>query len=154
MREIMQVEVSAESVSQIVESIFATMMDLNVVQTEMPWHSAGDRVTASVFLDGEWNGAVSFECNHDQACLFAGQLLSTDPPEVMDDSVRDVLGELANMIGGNVKSAMAPGARLSMPVVVDGSQYGLRICGAEVQERLAFSFAGGPFWVTVAVKSA
>jgi chemotaxis protein CheX len=72
-----------------------------------------------------------------------------DPPECVDDDVRDVLGELANMIGGNMKSGMSIGIRLSMPSVMNGRDYDLRVCGAEVQERLAFKCDSGNFWVTV-----
>jgi len=64
-------------------------------------------VTACVFLEGDWNGAVTLECTRDQACEFAGRFLQMDPPDTMDDDVRDALGELANMIGGNIKSAMS-----------------------------------------------
>jgi chemotaxis protein CheX len=72
-----------------------------------------------------------------------------EPPAALDDVVRDMLGELANMIGGNLKSVLAPGIRLSMPSVVEGSDYSLRVCGAQVRERLAFQCAEGPFWVTI-----
>jgi chemotaxis protein CheX len=72
-----------------------------------------------------------------------------DPPDAVDDVVRDVLGELANMIGGNLKCILVPGIRLSMPSVVDGSDYSLRVCGAEVRERLAFQCGEGTFWITV-----
>ena len=70
-------------------------------------------------------------------------------PETVDDVVRDVLGELANMIGGNLKCVLTRGIRLGMPSVVDGSDYSLRVCWAEVRERLAFGCSEGPFWVTV-----
>ena len=36
-----------------------------------------------------------------------------------------------------------------MPTVVDGSDYSLRVCGAEVQQRLAFQCAEGLFWITI-----
>ena len=67
----------------------------------------------------------------------------------VDDGVRDVLGELANMIGGNVKFALAKGLHLSMPTVTDAGNAGLRICGAELQDRLSFECEDGPFWVTL-----
>jgi chemotaxis protein CheX len=148
----MQNEVTVEGVNEIVASIFATMMDIPIWQSEIPWHPGGDRVTASVFLEGEWNGAVSLECSRDQACEFAGHFLSMEPPKAMDDDVRDVLGELANIIGGNIKSAMATNDRLSMPSVIDGSNYEFRICGSEVQNKIAFSFSGGHFWVSLIEK--
>jgi CheY-specific phosphatase CheX len=71
-----------------------------------------------------------------------------DTPPAVDDVVRDVLGELANMIGGNLKCILNHGTRLSMPSVVDGD-YTLRVCGAASQERLAFSCDEGVFRVSV-----
>jgi chemotaxis protein CheX len=145
----MQTEVEEDLLAKTVESVFTTMMDLELVPSEIAWHPAGDRLTSFVQLTGEWNGAVILECSREQACHFAGRILATDPPGSVDDDVRDVLGELANMIGGNLKSGIAAGACLSMPTVMDGSNYDLRICGSEIQERLAFQCAEGHFWVTV-----
>jgi chemotaxis protein CheX len=141
--------VPPNELAQIVESVFETMLNLEVGQRGTPWFPGGDRLTAAVHLTGDWNGAVLVECDRRQACRFAGRFLSIEPPETMDDVVRDVLGELANMIGGNLKCVLTRGIRLSMPSVVDGSDYSMRICGADVRERLAFQCAEGLFWITI-----
>src|ERR1035441_7714430 len=135
--------------AQIVESVFGTMMSLEVAECGTPWFPSGDRLTSALHLAGEWNGAVLLECDRLQACRFAGRFLSMDPPGTVDDDVRDVLGELANMIGGNLKCVLTPGIQLSMPSVVDGSDYSLRVCGAKVCQRLAYQCAEGHFWITV-----
>lgn len=145
----MKTEVSVEVLAQIVKSVFITMMSLDVSPSDTSWQPTGDRLTSFVQLTGDWNGAVIVECSRRQACQFAGRILSMDPPESVDDDVRDVLGELANMIGGNLKSNFSPRVRLSMPSVMDGSDYDLRICGSEVRERSAFQCSDGTFWVTV-----
>jgi chemotaxis protein CheX len=137
------------ALAQIVESVFETMMSLEVDECGTPWFPGGDRLTSVLHLAGDWNGAVLLECDRRQASRFAGRFLSIDPPDTVDDVVRDVLGELANMIGGNLKCVLTPGIRLSMPSIVDGSDYSLRVCGAEVPERLAFQCAEGPFWIIV-----
>jgi chemotaxis protein CheX len=142
-------DVSVEMLSEIVKSVFLTMMDLELSCSEKPWHPGGDRLTSFVQLTGDWNGAVMIECSRHQACHFAGRILAMDPPDAVDDDVRDVLGELANMIGGNMKSGMTTGVRLSMPTVLDGSDYDLRVCRSQVKEKLAFQCADGHFWVTV-----
>lgn len=136
-------------VAQIVESVFAAMLSMEVSQCGTPWFPGDDRLTSALHLAGDWNGAVLLECDRRQACRFAGRFLSIEPPETVDDVVRDVLGELANMIGGNMKCGMTPGVRLSMPTVLDGSDYDLRVCGSQVQERLAFQCDDSQFWVTV-----
>jgi chemotaxis protein CheX len=146
-----RIEILPSELTQIVESVFGTMLNLEAVENQNPWFPGADRLTATVHLAGDWNGAVLLECDRRQACCFAGRFLSMDPPEDVDDVVRDVLAELANMIGGNLKCVLTRGIRLSMPSVVDGSDYSLRVCGAEVHERLAFQCVEGLFWVTVLV---
>lgn len=142
-------EILASELAQIVEPVFATMLGLEVHECGTPWFPNGERLTAVLHMAGDWNGAVLLECDRQQACHFASRFLSMGPPESVDDVVRDVLGELVNMIGGNMKCVLTRGIQLSMPSVVDGSDYSVRICGAKVRERLAFQCAEGPFWVTV-----
>jgi chemotaxis protein CheX len=142
-------EILPSELAQIVESVFATMLGLEVGECGTPWFPNGERLTAAVHMAGDWNGAILLECDRRQACQFAGRFLSMDPSDTVDDVVRDVLGELVNMIGGNMKCVLTRGIRLSMPSVVDGSDYCLRVCGAEVRERLACQCSEGPFWVTV-----
>ena len=142
-------QVQPSEVIQVVQSVFETMMSLTVNQDGTPWFPSPDRLTSALHLAGDWNGAVLVECSRSQACRFAGRFLSQDPPASVDDDVRDVLGELANMIGGNLKCVLTRGIRLSMPSVVDGSDYSMRVCGAEIRERITLGCDEGPFWVTV-----
>jgi chemotaxis protein CheX len=141
-------EILSSELAQIVESIFETMMGLEISECGAPWIPSRDRLTASVHLTGEWSGAVLVECDRDPARNFAGRFLSVDPPERVDDVVRDVLGEVASIIGGNIKCALTQGIRLSLPSVVDGDDYSLRICGAGIRKRLSFRSVDGNFWVT------
>jgi chemotaxis protein CheX len=145
----MSIEIVPSEVAQIVESVFLAMLDLEARECDTPWSPNGERLSAAVHLAGDWNGAVLVECGRTQACRFAERFLSLETPSAVDDVVRDVLGELANMIGGNLKCVLTRGIRLSMPSVVDGSDCGLRICKAEIHTRIGFECAEGPFWVTV-----
>ena len=141
--------ITRNELAQIVASVFDAMLGLEIAGAATPWFPGTDRLTAAVHLAGEWNGAVLVECSRVQACHFAARFLSLDAAAAVDDVVRDVLGELANMIGGNLKCVLTRGISLSMPVVVDGSDYSMRVCGAEVRERLSFVCAEGVFWITV-----
>ena len=148
----LRIEIQPGELAQIVESVFATMLGLEAAECGTPWFPGADRLTSAVHLAGDWNGAVLLECDRRQACRFAARFLSIDPSDTVDDVVRDVLGELANMIGGNLKCVLSQGIRLSMPSVMDGSDYSLRVCGVEVRHRLAFQCADGIFWITVLAK--
>jgi chemotaxis protein CheX len=148
-RKAVQININAQMLSKTVEAVFLTMMNIQVSFSKKVWTPSQHQLTSAVHLTGDWNGALLFECDRELACKFAGRFLSMDSPETVNDEVRDVLGELANMIGGNIKSALGAGLSLSMPSVTDGSDYGMRICGSKVHRRLAFECADGPFWVTL-----
>jgi chemotaxis protein CheX len=143
------VHIEPGELAQIVGSVFETMLSLEAVENGAPWLPSEDRLAATVHFAGDWNGALLLECDRQLACRLAGRFLSDDPPETVDDVVRDVLGEVTNMIGGNMKCLLTRGIQLSMPSVVDGNSYSLRVCGAELQARLAFQCIEGMFWVTV-----
>lgn len=144
-----QVELQASDLTQIVQSVFVTMLGMETAVSQTPWFQGNNRLTALVHLAGTWNGAVLLECTRGQACCFASRFLSLEALDSMDDVVRAALGELANIIGGNLKCVMTPGIQLSMPSVVDGGDYRVLVCGAELRERLAFDSSEGVFWVTV-----
>jgi len=143
------IEIHLSELAQIVEYVFRAMVCLEVSATDQSWIPEGDRLTATIHLAGDWKGALALECGHKQACGFAARFLSMERPEMVDDVVRDVLGELANMIGGNLKCVLAGGLRLSMPSVVDGANHNLRVCRAGVRERLVFECEEGAFSVAV-----
>jgi len=143
------IEIHLGELAQIVGYVFKTMVCLEVSESGQPWNPAGDRLTATIHLAGDWKGALALECGRKQACAFAARFLSIEEPEKVDDVVRDVLGELANMIGGNLKCVLAGGLTLSMPCVVDGADHNLRICRAGVRERLVFESVEGAFSVAV-----
>jgi chemotaxis protein CheX len=142
-------QIAPAELAKIVESVFEAMLGMPVFECGTPWFPNGERLTAVLHMAGGWNGVVLIECDRRQACHFASRFLSMDLPEIVDDVVRDVLGELVNMIGGNMKCILSPGIQLSMPSVVDGSDYCLRVCGAVVRQQLAFQSAVGPIWVTI-----
>jgi len=133
--------------AQIVESVFDSMLSLQARESPTPWAPGEHRVRAMVRLTSGWNGAVLMECDRDQACRFAGKFLSMDKPEAVDELVRDVLGELANMIGGNLKCVLKGGMKLSMPSVVEQSGDGMG--DGKIHHRLSFQTAEGPFGVVV-----
>jgi hypothetical protein len=103
-----------------------------------------------MYLARAWRGAVLLECDRRQACQFTHRLMAVPLPEEVDDDVRDCMGELANMLGGNLKSVLPLGVVLSMPSVVEGSDHSLRVCaGHAVVERVAYRSPAGVFWITL-----
>ena len=137
-----------QKITEITVSVFETMLHLPVCSGA---DAAGDlpgEFTAAVYYAGAWQGALLLECSAEQALHWASILMSLDPPLSLDDA-RDGLGELTNVVAGNLKAVLPPGIGLSIPSVVQGSDYRLRICGGNLFERLEFEDAAGPFRVTL-----
>lgn len=139
----------AKILAQAVEDVFLTMLNLEVSLSEKTADFSPGRLMSVVYLSGPWNGAVIFECDRLRACQFAGHFLSIDTPQAVTEEVRDVLRELANMIGGNMKSVVGTGLRLSLPSVLEETESASCMGEGVVQDRLAFDTQAGPFWVTL-----
>lgn len=144
------VEIREDELAQIVQVVFETMLNLEVWQCPVPWFPGPDRLIASVHLSGEWSGEVLLECDRRQAQSLAGRYLSIIPPDTMHEVVRDVLGELANMIGGNIKCVLMRGIQLSLPSVVEAGGDRPRRSRVGNLHHLSFQCAEGIFWVTAA----
>lgn len=138
-----------EDLETVVTSVFATMMGLEVSPADAPCPASAGMLTAAVYLTGEWIGAACIHVQPEQACGFAGRFLGMPMPDQVDDDVRDVMGELANMVAGNLKCALSPGIRVSIPSVTDGAGNSLRVCGAHVVCRAHFQTDDGPFWISL-----
>lgn len=148
------IRISPHEVALTVESVFGTMLGLEVREDSIALLPAEGAFAAAVSLAGSWNGSVLIECAPGQACRFAGRFLSMDPPAHVDEMVRDVLGELANMIGGNLKCVLACGVRVSMPFVLDSLEHLLHARTANLCERISFQSVEGPFCVTLIANAA
>ena len=142
-------QVHREDLEAVVTSVFATMMGLEVRPSMEPCPGAAGLLTAAVYLTGEWNGAACVHVEPAQACAFAGRFLGMPAEDSVSDDVRDVMGELANMIAGNLKCTLAPGIRVSVPSVTDGAEYSVRVCRASTVCRSGFQTDAGPCWVSL-----
>ena len=143
------VETHQLDLAQIVENVFLTMLRLEVRQLTANTSAVPNSLTAAVHLVGDWKGVVLLQCGLPEALAFANCLMPNRDPSDVEESVRDTLGELANMVGGNLKSVLPPGVALSIPTVVAGTDYALHICGGNAFRTIAFSSDLGVFWVTL-----
>lgn len=148
--EISEARIRAAEVEQIVGTVFQTMLNMDAFLSDDTWIPEPDRVTATLSLHGQWTGAILIETSKSLANHFASRFLALASPD--DREVRAVLGELANIIGGNLKCTLNPGALLSMPTIVDGHAYSVHLCGVKSFEDHSFVCDGGTFWVRIVVQ--
>jgi chemotaxis protein CheX len=103
----------------IAEQVWSSYLDPEGIAPLIPVPPAvvSTDVTASVSVTGAWRGHVLVSCSDVASRNAAAALLGIDLAEVSDDDVADALGELANIIGGNVKSLLPEPSALSLPHV-------------------------------------
>jgi CheY-specific phosphatase CheX len=72
-----------------------------------------------VQITGSWSGAVLVSCSPEFTHLVA-KILFNNAAEASSEDERDALGELTNMIAGNLKAILAAPSYLGLPTVSDG----------------------------------
>ncbi len=103
----------------IAQQVFATMVDMEL--TPCDGHSPMDdlnQVAAVLRYTEPCAGAMLIECSPALAFTFASRLMSIDRPSSVDADVVDAMGEMVNMIGGNLKALMPEQTRISAPQVL------------------------------------
>jgi chemotaxis protein CheX len=138
----------AEALTQIVGDVFTGLLGTEVEPPLFASHRSDVLpVSATVSVSGEWSAKVIFACSESLARRVTADMLETGPSEVTDDDVRDVIGEVVNVIGGNVKSIMPGPSALSLP---QASLAGEPSCPIDVASlRLELAWHDEPIRITV-----
>ncbi|WP_254508734.1 chemotaxis protein CheX [Anatilimnocola floriformis] len=114
-----------EIIDQIAQGVFQIMLEIELVRGENTVTSDG--LWATIRIDGAWSGSVALVFSAELARNAACRMLKLSPDEVTDADELEVAAELANMIGGNLKSLLPSPSQLSLPVVslqnASGSEY-------------------------------
>lgn len=109
----------------------------------------GPTVDGIVTISGDWQGAVIVQMPQPLAAKVATIMFSLGTNEPTLEDVQDALGEITNMTGGNLKALMPGSCHLSLPAVIDGNDYRIRIPTARVLTRVLFECDGLPAVVSL-----
>jgi chemotaxis protein CheX len=114
------VVVNENDLAEMVEQVWVSYLDPEGVNPLIPTGDDGQpsEVHSSVSITGSWNGHVVYASSTVAARRAAAAFLAMEPDEVSQEDLSDVLGELANIVGGNVKALLPAGSNLSLPQVV------------------------------------
>jgi flagellar motor switch protein FliN len=145
-------------VSDSITSVFETLFSLKLETAETASSSGleGSRYVASVGFAGDATGSASIHIDQELArrltAILLGQELETTEGEA---EIRDMLGELGNLVGGNLKSALTDrGLRctLGTPSVTSSSDFMIDSANLDHYERIAFHADGRTVFLEVGVK--
>jgi len=120
-------ETSYENViEEIVQNIFSTMLNVELVRDAVPVPSDEEQILGAVQIAGEWTGSVVLSLSPELASETATVMLGLPAGAANEDDVRDVVSELVNMIGGNLKSLLPGPSYLSLPTVFMANDFDLQ----------------------------
>jgi chemotaxis protein CheX len=134
-----------------VEEICQMMLGINCRRSLGPLEEEEERVTAVVGFGGLLSGACVFRSGGRAACALAAHMTGMEFSEV-DDTVKDGIGEICNMLAGSWKGKvpeLAANCGLSVPAVITGRDYNLHVQAPEFRLQQVYEFEGMKLEVTI-----
>ena len=151
LRESLQLVSDPKNLDETVEEVFKMMLGLDCRRDAGPVDLEAESVTAVVGFGGLLSGACLFKSGSSTAIRIASLMTGMEFNEV-DDTVKDGIGEIGNMLAGAWKGKvpdLAANCGLSIPAVITGREYHLHVQAPEFKLVHAYKFDGGSFEVTI-----
>ncbi len=134
-----------------VKEVFHLMLGTECEKSNTQHLQPKESVTAVVGFGGALSGACVFRSSSHTACKIANHLTGLEVEEV-DDTVKDAIGEICNMLAGAWKGKvpeLAASCGLSVPAVITGRDYNIHVQAPEFRLFHSYFFDGAPFDVTI-----
>lgn len=128
MERIAGVDIKAAIVNSVID-VFYTMLDMEVeaIREVPPSFTEENRTVGSVTFAGEVDGIFNIQVNDDFGKAMTAAMLGMEPGEVeSEEEVYDVIREVSNIIGGNLKSKFVDvglSCVLSTPAITNGRDF-------------------------------
>jgi len=134
-----------------VEEVFRLMLGLECKRVMGAAVMDAESVTAVVGFGGVLSGACLFKSGAGTAMKIAAHMTGMEFSAV-DDTVKDGIGEICNMLAGAWKGKvpeLAANTGLSVPAVITGHDYKLHVQAPEFQIHHIYRFDDQVFEVTI-----
>jgi chemotaxis protein CheX len=117
--------IDEDTVQDIAQEAWSALIGDDEFLVPLPGGLPDDALSAWVEVVGPWTGAVVLTCGRSTAEKLSRCLLAEHAPPVLDaEDIQDALGELANVVGGNVKAVLPGPSVLGLPEVGTGPAAG------------------------------
>ena len=115
---------------------------------------------AMVGLTGRVAGVVSFHCTakaaRHMAQVMLGAPATPSDPEEADDTARDAVGEICNMVAGTIKNRLGQvgdECKLSVPTIISGAECTMQSNPGGTHVQMPFTYQGSPIAVALDLKA-
>jgi len=143
---------STEDIVAITQDVWSSFLEEeNPTELEIgdPAGPGTEKVTGCVHISGAWEGSILLSCSARAARTVAAALFATTSDEVSSAEVVDAVGELTNMVGGNLKGLLPGPSRLSLPSVTEGIDFQVAIPGSRLIDHVTLRWQGEPVAISV-----
>ncbi len=140
---------SADDIATFTKEIWTLVLGQAIAETNQPLFKDANLINSSVHITGAWRGTVVLVLPTAVARNAAAGMFAMDEAAMTQLHVHDAVGELVNMIGGNLKSLLPPPCFLSLPSVTHGQDVEINIIGGRCLGKMTFETADGIFLVAV-----
>ncbi len=151
LRENLQTVADPVHLQSSVEEVFATMLGAQCEMVPCAGSTPTETITSVVGFGGVLTGACVFRCSEATALAIAARLTGMSFTE-LDDTVKDAIGEIGNMLAGAWKGKvpeLSARCGLSIPAVITGSNYNIHVQAPEFRLHHCYRFDASVFEVTI-----
>ena len=118
---------STDVLVQAAQDVFDTMVFMKLEpRTERHQVWTGDILLGTITFNGAAEGCLGFSCQKEGAEAITRSMLGMAPDETLGrEDIQDAIGEVANMVMGNLKTLLADilgDLQISVPTVMWGQQ--------------------------------
>ena len=158
MERIAGVDIKSSIINSVID-VFYTMLDMEVEAIqEVPEGFIEElRTVGSVTFAGEVDGLFNIQVNDDFARQMTAAMLGMEPNEIEnEEEIYDVIREISNIIGGNLKSNFVDAGLscvLSTPSITNGRDFRVSPTNVIKTSRFLFSHKGSVIIVEAGVKT-
>jgi chemotaxis protein CheX len=151
LRENLQLVSDPRNLDASVKEVFEMMLGASCAQIpETPIEEA-ETITAVVGFGGLLSGACVFRSGCNAALHIAARLTGMEFAEI-DETVKDAIGEVCNMLAGAWKGRvpdLSANCGLSIPAVITGRDYNIHVQAPEFRLHHTYRFEETNFAVTI-----
>ncbi len=134
------------------KDVFSTMLMVDLESDcdgEVEKHHIQSNLTSMIGLGGGIRGMLAVHCPAVVAKAITGNFLGMDVEE-LDEDVKDAIGEIANMVAGNLKisyESIDIQIELAIPTSIVGDSFTISGIAHANRVILPLTMAEGTFWI-------
>ncbi|MEC8557446.1 MAG: chemotaxis protein CheX [Planctomycetota bacterium] len=118
-----KMKITADQVTQMTNDLFDSMLGMHISGGDVSEAAPPqDWIQSKVQIQGAWNGELRVVASGELSAAIARAMFGSEAENLVEQEILDALGEVANVIGGNVKGHVDQDCDLTLPEIGEPEQ--------------------------------